>query len=356
MDLRRGIAKHSNCLRRSAFTLVELLVVIAIIGILIALLLPAVQAAREAGRRTTCANNVRQIALAFLNHDSARKVLPAGSKYSPLVAPPGGIWFDQHGWYSALTPFIEESGLDKSINYEISFTDPRNDLARRWQVKMFECPSDRMVKNEWQSTAYARWRGNYAVNFGNTYYGQTMHQPAAQTSIGGRPPQKGFLGAPFGWVKSRALKNIPDGTSNTLMVAEIMTVKETDGNWGGPLSDFTSALGGNSFEGTLEPNSTEPDRVARVACTTNGCGGTPLTVAQLDGIPECTCAPAGGAIDNSGSIDQYFASRSKHRGGVNTACCDASTTFVKDGVDIWVWRARTSAEGGANRGETTSGF
>lgn len=347
MDHRFRIFAGSKLGRAAAFTLVELLVVIAIIGVLIALLLPAVQAAREAGRRTQCANNVRQIALSMHNHDSARKILPAGTKFGPGdTLPPGDSgrgWYDEHGWYSALTPFMEEVGLERAINYDLSFTDTSQVHARKFKVNMFECPSDRMVQNEWGSNAYARWRGNYAANFGNSFYGGLLSTTkGSQSSIdAAHPGQPKFLGAPFSIRKSRPLKNIPDGTSNTLMVAEILALKETGAAWGGPLSDFTSGLGGNSFEGTLEPNAALPDQVARV------CGTAVNPITAYDGIPVSICTAE--------TVDQYFGSRSKHRGGVNIACCDASVHFLADGINIVVWRALSSAAGGSNAGEASAG-
>ena len=96
------MAKHGIRLARRAFTLVELLVVIAIIGILVALLLPAVQAAREAARRTSCTNNIRQLGLALVNYHDAHKTLPFGSGY--LNARTGT-------WVSAILPYMEEQSL-----------------------------------------------------------------------------------------------------------------------------------------------------------------------------------------------------------------------------------------------------
>ena len=95
---------------RNAFTLVELLVVIAIIGILIALLLPAVQAAREAARRTQCGNKIKQLALAMTIHDNNKKRLPPGTKYWVGDPSDGDSWNNSHSWYSFVGPYIEEVG------------------------------------------------------------------------------------------------------------------------------------------------------------------------------------------------------------------------------------------------------
>lgn len=120
--------------RRAAFTLVELLVVIAIIGILIALLLPAVQAAREASRRTHCSNNLKQLGLGLHNYHSTYRELPHGASYA---------YTNRMGtWGSSILPYIEQEALNESFNYAAHLSDPSNDTARNTIVRPFICPSD----------------------------------------------------------------------------------------------------------------------------------------------------------------------------------------------------------------------
>jgi type II secretory pathway pseudopilin PulG len=320
------------------------LVVIAIIGILIAMLLPAVQAAREAGRRTQCANNIKQLSLAFLNYDAAKKRLPPGSMQGPAD---GGNWYDNHGWYSFTGPYIEEVGWAKSIRTDVSFSSTTNEQARRVKIPLFECPSDGgMVKNEWPSSSWARWRGNYAVNFGNTNYGQTYRIGIVKVGLFAdapfpEVPQAFFGGAPFGLKKSRAVKNISDGTSHTLLVGEVRTIKYYGDHWGGPISDFETALGGQTFEAFTWPNASIGDFVARLGCITY-CDDYQNVILpeHLEGMPACNCIGRASA-----TAEQFFAARSRHRGGVNVSCVDASVHFVGDSIDLKVWRSLSTAAG-----------
>jgi prepilin-type N-terminal cleavage/methylation domain-containing protein len=130
--------------RPAAFTLVELLVVIAIIGILVALLLPAVQAAREAARRMSCSNNLKQVGIGLhLYHGTHRRLPPGWTAFDPQTGQPH--WLGEPGWaWSAqLLPYMEQTTVYKNlIHLDLPITDPANDLARVARIKIFRCPSD----------------------------------------------------------------------------------------------------------------------------------------------------------------------------------------------------------------------
>jgi prepilin-type N-terminal cleavage/methylation domain-containing protein len=208
--------------RRRAFTLVELLVVIAIIGVLVALLLPAVQAAREASRRSQCLNQVRQVVLACHNYESAKKQFPAGVGPGPF------------GYLATTLPYFEGQALESLIDYENRWDHPNNQRMRDADMPFLKCPSQNPVEpmiifggvgagagfEEGEGTQRAHY---YAVNgakIDNTCPGL---EPYELTSCGPiSKKERGYHAAngiiyPFSEIRHA---QVTDGTSNTLLVAE----------------------------------------------------------------------------------------------------------------------------------------
>src|SRR5690348_4865465 len=133
--------------RSSGFTLIELLVVIAIIGILIALLLPAVQKIREAAARMQCSNNLKQMGLAMHNYESAYQAFPTGGEGTDFAnAPTGPSIFDTHSTFTMLLPYIEQENIYRLMNLKYYYNDaknwPGNLVAAKNVVKIYRCPSN----------------------------------------------------------------------------------------------------------------------------------------------------------------------------------------------------------------------
>src|SRR4051812_47798683 len=251
---------------KSAFTLVELLVVIAIIGVLVALLLPAVQTAREAARRSSCTNNLKQISLAMHNYEDTHKVLPGG------VGRWGCCWGT---WVVRVLPYLEQGALanlyvnsdgnDATATPRARYADPWNVTnVTSKRIKAMTCPSDFPNAPLTLTGLPPITNHNYAVNYGNTNFFQTalngiQFQGAPFVAYAGSTSDDGPNGAAavagFGNVYGRPVRlaEVTDGTSNTLMVAEVIQGQ------GNALHGFTWWGGASGFVTFLAPNSTSPD-------------------------------------------------------------------------------------------------
>ena len=331
-----------------AFTLVELLVVIAIIGILVALLLPAIQAAREAARRSQCTNNIRQVGIALMNFETAKRRLPVGATQrigidlqtgSPYTGDP-----TMFSWISVMMPYLEEASLYSQVDWTLPLGE-RNalnppDKSHHIKFETYRCPSDEDVDivNDWYGA-----RGNYAGNVGigtfwmndtsptqdcayaslNPGYACTAHKYAGIPELVPNPEAANSSLARFGTLmmnKGRRMAEFIDGTSKTAAVCEVRTVSGQDTR--GVLHFGAGCL----YMHDYPPNFVGlPDR-------SRYCGDL------LDFAP---CQPA--AQEWRGAW-RHFA-RSAHSGGVNLMLVDTSVRFVSDSVDEWYWRALATPTG-----------
>lgn len=294
---------------RKAFTLVELLVVIAIIGVLIALLLPAIQAARESARRTECVNNFRQWAVSMhLYHDAIKK-LPVGARTNP-----------RQTWVMRLWPYIEQGTLDMRNDFKRAFfVEPGtihytlNGLTGQY-VPMYYCPSD--VGSDQTVGEYQRRRGNYVVNWGNVTYKWPLElegiAPFSYVEGNSRNPRK------------TSLADMTDGTSNTVMMSETLKAwSNADNDWRG---DFQNDEGNFRFHTRLTPNTSAPDIIESGWFRPNVDPSMPATAGSW----------------------QVYAARSRHPGGVNVSMCDGSVHFIDEAIALQSWKEMGSMNGGAN--------
>jgi prepilin-type N-terminal cleavage/methylation domain-containing protein/prepilin-type processing-associated H-X9-DG protein len=291
------------------FTLVELLVVITIIGILIALLLPAVQAAREASRRMQCCNNLKQWGLAMANYESQYGVYPYGIRYAfdtPETNPNL-----RHTFVPSLWPFIEQQSLYDRYNFSVGFYETANLAVEAVQVSCYYCPTDRQgiwKAVEWNSSLYGpRSRGNYVVNWGYCDYFQTS--------------PVGYKIGPFGLKRQRSVADIKDGLSNTMFMGEVIQpASDTDYDFRGDI--FNDDIGGAQFMAFYTPNS------------------------GIDTLEFCTTTATDPVMPCSKTTPNYITARSKHAGGVNIALGDGSVQFITNQISQSTWRALGSMAGG----------
>jgi prepilin-type N-terminal cleavage/methylation domain-containing protein len=261
--------------KRHGFTLVELLVVIAIIGVLVALLLPAVQSAREAARRSQCSNNLKQCGLGVHNYADVHRVMPAGNYHSVFGS-----------WLVHLLPYVEQQQLHQQYSNDgmagypatgIRYGSAINLPVTRTQLKVYTCTSD--TKSAMASLISGVTFHNYVANYGNTTRGRLS--PAGTNSNGtpnifggapfievimpGLPP--GAAPGPYNYIAHDdtykavvRMAEISDGTTNTLAISETIQGK------GGDLRGFAWWGGGCHFETKLTPNSPLPD-ITEQSCT-----------------------------------------------------------------------------------------
>jgi prepilin-type N-terminal cleavage/methylation domain-containing protein/prepilin-type processing-associated H-X9-DG protein len=339
-----------NAPRRSAahrgFTLIELLVVIAIIAILIGLLIPAVQKAREAMQRLSCQNNLKQLALGCTTYHSDYNVFPYGRKYDS---------WDTYTWSELVLPYIEQKNVQDGYIYLSLLTwqsaypgsngpignnvTQRN--ARHTVISMFLCPADFGPNTgEVSTTDYGMVRGNYRACTGSgDMYGNAI--PDGTTGPWGRgvfgvvPFQTSDpTGALYNNVKTNPqttgvpVTGVTDGASNTILLGEALS-PDTSVGWGGPIGSILYGnMGGGLFTTTIGPNSTSPDRPI---------GPCP----QNQGITtyKAPCSSLGGnAWFTQSAVGAYVGARSRHYGGVNVAMADGSVRFVADNVNLATWR------------------
>jgi prepilin-type N-terminal cleavage/methylation domain-containing protein/prepilin-type processing-associated H-X9-DG protein len=338
--------------RVRGFTLIELLVVIAIIAVLIALLLPAVQSAREAARRAQCVNNMKQLGLAMHNYHSVSNCLPAGniSKEGDPATGCGRYIFSgcqNTPWFCLMLPQVEQAPLYNSFNFDLGMEGPfaplplgffANSTVYGTKVNVFQCPSDR--DNKFQIIpAYLGGvlsgpigtKGNYGVSWGNTYWGQDTPAtaPPMLDPVTGKVPQ--FMRSAFGFYRV-GFASITDGTSNTVLMAEVLQGEMYDVR--GLL--WSSIPGGGSFFSRLPPNN--PTDYYQ----------TGLYGDQLNQPIFCISEPGMGlpCQGNAGDQRAYAGSRSRHPGGINVLLGDGSVRFVKNSVNPTIWVGLNTISGG----------
>jgi prepilin-type N-terminal cleavage/methylation domain-containing protein len=321
-----GQKSETGDAKSSGFTLVELLVVITIIGILVALLLPAVQAAREAARRAQCANNLKQIGLAMHMHLEANQAFPYGHFW------PKNDWGGREAtWITSLLPYLEQRALYETIDWSLPFgqahdthNPPWNLQANKTPLALLFCPSngpaEPIITNASGQKCYAR--GTYAANNGLGPMAECTKDDvpikrSRQVSAGGSAITiTGAALAGVFYINSRLkAADVSDGLSNTAFASEVIAV---------PGEDFRGMLHypeGCLYQHDRTPNSAVPDEIRSNYCVN---------------FPHAPCTET---FWDAYHRDLTVTARSQHPGGMQLLVGDGSVRFVGDSVALKVWWA-----------------
>ena len=308
-------ASAKSCGRslKKGFTLVELLVVIAIIGVLIALLLPAVQAAREAARKIQCANNLRQVSLAMQNYHTAFNRFPGGND---------GTGKEMHkkapNFFTQLLPYMEAANIQAQIDLSKSYLDPPNDVLLRIEVPFFQCPSDD-TENRIDPVLLADEGEEYLTSNYNAIQGPKRDRYAGDSNneedVANKSDHRGGyskLGIIFPGSKV-AVRHITDGTTNTLAFGE-------------RVYHLRAWLRGTNEDGSATANSKNME--------------WPINTRETDALYY--------EPNNSGSTlkfnDLPFGSR--HPGGAHFARADGSVGFISEDIPLSNLRNLSTISGG----------
>jgi len=302
--------------RARGFTLIELLVVIAIIAVLISLLLPAVQSAREAARRIQCVNNLKQLGLAAHNYHDANQVFPSGgmTPMSPIVSPGMSQYYTYWGMFQGLMPFYEQGNLANAFNYSSpSYFWATQDTVNAAHQAVLACPSDPEVISGW-GIYTSPGPGGWNYQMGLTSY-RCINGPwysPVRNLVGATSGQyqqlaSQALGIIYGG-SANGISSVTDGTSNTMLMHEYVF----------------SRLNINDKN-----------------CWHWWCAGNTDTIGTAMYAPNVAF---GGALNSSGDPILYpnaaslavIAASSNHPGGANHLFADGSVRFIKNTVSSWV--------------------
>jgi prepilin-type N-terminal cleavage/methylation domain-containing protein/prepilin-type processing-associated H-X9-DG protein len=337
-------------MKRRAFTLIELLVVIAIIAVLIGLLLPAVQAAREAARRIQCTNNLKQIGLAVHNYHDAIGTLPLGCAVSFDAG--GNPLFQGWGITARILPYMEDQNKFNACNFSLANETPQNDTAMRVTTATYLCPSDGLNQTIFIDDGQPRNNTNYGFNRGDWYvWGVTTTAPKPNS--------------PFRANACVNLAGVIDGLSNTIFAAEvkshtpyllnctgliyaplIATPMPGPNDSPSTIPQYTGCSGGISELRLDSGHSEWEDGNTSQAGFTFAWPPNKQTPGVFGGVKVADTDLIAFREENGGSTFAAITARSYHPGGVNVLFGDGSVRFVKNSVAGITWRALGSIAGG----------